>query len=291
MRFLTQIALVLLLASVAYAAELFSDDFETSNCSAEWDDDQPGVCPNADPDHYTPNTAETVFKEFPASSGNIVLNYYALSGTNEEAPVTLYRSFSPARDKICIVWTEHFVANYPWGTSSQKMLRCGNSAGGVLSFEVINVADNEAMQIQFFDLDGNVQGDEEWAAQGDPHPEGETVEWEFCTQLNTPGQADGYLTLKKNGVMEISIVDKALRDSGTTGFDFCWIGGNYSMLSGTLPASGSRYIDNVEFHDDEPEEEPTPTPTATPTATPTPTSGTPPGTLKDKCKCKGKKKR
>lgn len=250
------------------------------------------------PSHYAPTTTEQPISVAPGNSAtNKSAHYVALEGTNEHAPITLgvdlVELFGTEPSELVLQHDSYFVTGYPWADSSQKFVRCGYSGGGRMSFELIIPWENTAVNMDFFDLANNK---EYTTSTNSPHSEGQWITWAWWVKLNTPGQSNGFMRLYKNGVETASVINAPLRGNTIENFDFCWIGGNYSMLAGAvLPASGHRYIDNVRICRTWPCVEgglpaPTPVPTAAPTprpttaATPRPTAR-PTATPKPKCTC------
>lgn len=282
MKRLLSILLWCLWCSSAFAAPLFSDSFDSGSIDAAW-----GTALGVDATHYTPNTAQTTFVTTPTHSGAKALHYYTLQATNEHSPVTvfMYSSamssiFGSLPSEIYIEWYEYFETGYCWPTSSQKLFRLGYDDDGVhpeskkeLGFLV--QAANTDVNVQYFcglwgntslcNVDGSVHSSE-------AHPLNTWTKWGYHAKLNTPGSADGYIHVYKNDDLHLSTGNVSLRGTDSRGFNYFWIGGNYSMLSGTLSCSGHRYIDDVAVYDTYPGA-PTPTPTATPTSTPPPSSG------------------
>lgn len=212
----------------------------------------------------TPQAYQGSIKPFTNFAGQTCGHYYAQQGTNEKTPweVMLTHDKVPQLDKsgslseFCLEWREHFVGGYPFPTAGQKMLRVGfDDSTRPESRKTVDLAClDSGANLQFAAYWGK---DQEWFRNtGKRHPMDQWVIWRVWLKLNTPGQSDGFVRVFQNGQQFIGGESLKLRtDSDTQGFNFLWIGGNYSMRSGIggLASNGHRYITGIRLWNTSPE--------------------------------------
>jgi hypothetical protein len=245
-----------------------------------------GEAPYIEAAHYTPNTSATTYVSSPAKAGACAAHYYALTGTNEQTPwqigmaeARMVELFGGIPDEIFLQWSEYFSASYPFASSSQKLIRIGYSneshPESKKEFTVVTQATNTDVNLQYF---CGAWGDDSLCSvdtaehSDDPHPLNEWVTWWAWVKLNNPGESDGFMRVYKNGVLYLEQTDADLRGTDTRGFNYFWVGGNYSNLLGAnLTGSGSRYIDEIKLYDSYPDP---PGATTTTSTTTTSTSST-----------------
>ncbi len=239
-------------------ALLFSDDFD-GGAATGWDElfftDS----------HYTPTTAESKYVTTPASptGSSHVIHYYALINTNEVNVVKLQHDFvSGDESEVYAIWHEYFAADYPFPSTSQKMLRLFfyDESFPASRKEITVVVSQENLYVDYSFACGlwgdsslcNVDFAENTGAT--PHPTNQWVEWKLWVKLNTPGDTDGFIRLYRNDVLDLSNESVDLRGTDTKGFNSILFGMNYSMAGGdgNLPSSGSRYIGTIQIYDGEP---------------------------------------
>lgn len=260
MRKLLAACLLSLLPACAQAAELYTCNFDSGViCS-------PATLSNV-ASHYTPNTAETLYTADPDGGGGQSGHYYTLVGTNERSPWQfnlassgLTSIYGSEPSEVWLEWREWFDNAYCFPTSSQKMLRFGyDNASFPASKKELGLllqSNNSDINIQYFcGLWGNSSACNVDAAihSNQAIAKNQWVTFLIHIKLNTPGASDGQIQLWKDGVSFLSANNINMRGTDTRGYNFMWIGGNYSMLSGgTLSCSGHRYIDDVRFFDADP---------------------------------------
>ena len=254
---------LLLSPLTANAADLlFSDGFESQNCATGW-------TKTVDATHYTPSTSENQFETTPVQAGTYSMNYYGLVGTNEHVSIQCGMGASElsaigitsSTDEFYQRWYMYVETGYPWATSSQKIGRWGWSSGASKKEIGIIVSNtNDFIQINTFCGlwgDTSLCNQEHFENYGPGVTENGWHQYAWWVKLNTPGQADGFQRLYIDD-METAVLDDQginIRGNDTNGFDFMWFMGNYSMLSGSLPSSGSIFLDEFEIYNTKPDAE------------------------------------
>ena len=264
----------------ANAADLlFSESFESQSATT-W---------TAYPDsrHYTPNTAQSLYVTTQAHEGSYSANYYALSGTNERTPVMFYADptdfneitgTSDGTTEIYFQWHDYFTSTYPFPSSQQKLFRIGYDN---VSFPAEKKEITVGIQTSNADVDlgyfcgqwGDSSACNVGAAlhTNQPIATNQWVKLAIWIKLNTPGSSDGFIRFYIDDVLAMEGTSLNLRGTNTKGFNFLWLGGNYSMLSGgTLSGNGNRYIDDVKWYDSQPDAAPDPSPSPSPSASASP---------------------
>ena len=242
---------------------LFTDSFENQAAAAPWEEQVSG-------DLYAPNTRADKYVTTPAAhDGRYSAHYFARQGTNERTPIQFFADSSDfaaitgtAEDttEIYFSWYEYFTSNYPFPSSSQKMLRIGYDNADFPAekkeYDVLIQSSNADLNVQYF---CGQWGDTSNCRIGDAIRSGtpmETDQWVklgFWMKLNTPGGSDGFLRLYKNDQLFLERTNLDLRGSCSRGVNFLWLGGNYSNLEGgTDSRDGSRFIDDAEWWNTKP---------------------------------------
>jgi hypothetical protein len=81
-----------------------------------------------------------------------------------------------------------------------------------------------------------------------PIDEGEWIQWGVYVKINTAGVANGIASLYKNGTRVLHSAAVEHRAVGDPGFNYFWLGGNYSN-SGSAPATdGEIYYDDIKVY-------------------------------------------
>jgi hypothetical protein len=196
-------------------------------------------------------------------------HYFAQEGTNEqtpfmamiEVPASVELTGTDTFDEFCIEWKEHFKAGYPF-MHGQKMLRVGYEDGrypsSKKSFGFSCLDENANLQAEhFIGLWGSTAyGSIEWFENtGIAHPMDRWVTWRVWIKLNTPGESDGFVRITANGKPFITADDVNLRGTDPRGYNWWWVGGNYSMEGGVggLTSDGHRYITGLRWWNTAPE--------------------------------------
>lgn len=205
----------------------------------------------------TPNAYTGTIKAFEAYAGKSAGHYYAQKGTNEQTPWQVMIDRDSAQtvfgkesfDEFCFEWQEHFVTPYPWATAGQKMFRVGyeNDAVAASRKSAELACLDSGTNMQFAAYWGGTSGaNSEWFKNtGIAHPTNRWVKWRVWMKLNTSGKADGFIRVFQDDKPFIAGESLKLRDdTDPRGFNWCWIGGNYSQRGGvgTLASNGHRYI-------------------------------------------------
>lgn len=243
------------LPSYAQTAVL-TDSFDSGAVSAAW-----GQTLTTNALHYTPNTAETTFVNSPAHSGAKAAHYYTLIGTDERAPwqigldgAKMDALLGTNPTEFYFTWHEYFATGYDFPNSSQKLVRFGYANGSYpankVEIGVLIQNSNADINVQFFcglwgdsslcNVDNSAHSDQPIALDT-------WVKFGLWAKMNTPGASDGFIKLYKDDVLFLDKPAVDIRGNGTKGFDYMWIGGNYSN-GGNLSASGHRYIDDVALY-------------------------------------------
>lgn len=213
---------------------------------------------NFDPYHYA------IQSPFIQDNNEWVGHYYALQQTNERSPWQLYIDSAAVAaatgketfDECCLEWSEKFLSNYPWPTSGQKLLRIGYDRGPTpeskKEWTFASLNSNTNVQASWYQ---GYWGDETYGViddainSGKAHPIDSWTTWRVWIKLNTPGLSDGFVKIERNTSPFFTKTDLNMRGRDVRGYNYLWLGGNYSQLpeSGPLKSSGSRYIKNVKF--------------------------------------------
>lgn len=206
--------------------------------------------------HYTPNTSEIVFVTTPKRVSTHALHYYALAGTDEKIPAQLNKNFSPSVAEFYLEWYEYFVTGYPFAASSQKMVRFGHWAEGEpeheKQFNLWCQWNNIELGISWHHVDQGIdQG--RWPGFGISKFD-DWIKFGIWVKLNTysPQLSDGFIKVWMDDVLIHNHIDINIRGSDSEGYNFMWLGGNYSNIGVGLPNSGHRYIDEIRMYNTKP---------------------------------------
>jgi len=245
--------LLLVVCSTAHAADLLiSDDFETGDVSASWDE------VNWNNNFYTPTTSATKFvSSSPAPhGGSYALHGFLPDGAASESTAFDLRLFPSGVTQPHYDFWIYVKSGYDYGTW-QKIARAGafDVAGGEVEFNLTQ--DEGQLQLQVLCY-GNACCDVDrgfWTGEYLPTDQWVHVVW--SSKLNTPGSSDGYTKLWINDELVEDQSNIDVRGSCTDSLNTMWIGGPHSTA---LTADSSRYFDDIKLYDGVPEATPTPTP-------------------------------
>ena len=246
--------------NTAPARLLLADSFEESSVNPLW-------VLNTLSSNYS-GSGGSPFIHSPDHDGGTALRYSILRGQNEVSPVVLNADKAhlsaivgaPEAEEAYFEWHEYFEQEYAFPDGSQKLLRFGfDDPEQTSSKKEVGVgiqSQNSDLNIQYF---CGQWGDSSSCDVGNAlHsnraiPTGRWVKLGFWVRLNTPGESDGLLQLFVDGELLLDGRDLDLRGSDDHGFNFMWLGGNVSVVSGHgIERSSSRYLDNVRWYSTKP---------------------------------------
>lgn len=256
---------LLLLPSLAFGEQLLQESFDGEFAHADWS-------VTWDDSHYTPTTAYSKFSTSSPAEGTHSLVYPVLENTDEKTPIKgelsfeLIDSIPNSVTEIYVEWSEKVGTGFCWA-QGHKLLRLGyydeGNTAGQLETTVIQEGTNTNLQAQVF---CGLWGDssncnyDNAANSSTGFTDNTWYRLGLHVKLNTPSTADGFVRLYRRettdaGVMELAdeiaaLEDQNIRGSNTNGYNYMWIGGNYSKGSGSMPScDGLRYVDDFRVYE------------------------------------------